>query len=67
MGYAELINKLDALPREKQEEVLAFVEFLFARYGTSTDKSPSHAEATAQTWNAFNERSGSFAEAPATL
>ncbi|MFA5825109.1 MAG: hypothetical protein WC825_03940 [Gallionellaceae bacterium] len=46
MGYAELISKLDALPREKQAEVFDFVEFLSARCGTSTDKPLTHAEWT---------------------
>jgi hypothetical protein len=46
MGYAELISKLEALPREKQAEVFEFVEFLSARCGTSTDKPLSHTEWT---------------------
>jgi hypothetical protein len=33
MGYAELIEKLQALPSEKQAEVFDFVEFLAARFG----------------------------------
>ncbi|MBF0462037.1 MAG: DUF2281 domain-containing protein [Magnetococcales bacterium] len=33
MSYAELINKLATLPREKQSEVFDFVEFLVARWG----------------------------------
>ncbi len=67
MGYAELISKLDALPREKQAEVFEFVEFLSARSRTSTDKTHTRAEVAAQTWNAFNERSGSFADQHSTL
>ena len=96
MGYAELISKLDALPREKQAEVFDFVEFLSARCGTSTGKPLTHAEWTdaefskmsmqqalrgmenepvvytraevaAQTWNTFNERSGSFSDQHSTL
>ena len=35
MGYAELIEKLQALPMDKQDEVFDFVEFLTARCGTS--------------------------------
>ncbi|HLP99286.1 MAG TPA: hypothetical protein VK149_12680 [Sideroxyarcus sp.] len=46
MGYAELISKLEALPREKQAEVFEFVEFLSARCSTSTGKSITHAEWT---------------------
>ncbi len=34
MGYAELIEKLQALPAEKQAEVVDFVEFLAARFTT---------------------------------
>ncbi len=34
MGFAELIEKLQALPSEKQAEVMDFVEFLSARFGT---------------------------------
>jgi hypothetical protein len=38
MGYVELIEKLQTLPREKQAEVFDFVEFLAARFsGTSPD------------------------------
>lgn len=67
MGYAELISKLETLPREKQDEVLEFVEFLSARSRTSTDKARARAEAAAKTWNKFNERSGSFADQHSTL
>lgn len=35
MVYAELIEKLQALPMDKQDEVFDFVEFLAARCGTS--------------------------------
>ena len=35
MGYAELIEKLQALPIDKQDEVFDFVEFLVARCDTS--------------------------------
>lgn len=31
MGYAELIERLQALPREKQAEVFDFVDFLAGR------------------------------------
>ncbi|MDO9052992.1 MAG: hypothetical protein Q7U37_03540 [Gallionella sp.] len=46
MGYAELINRLESLPRDKQVEVFDFVEFLAARCGASTNKSPPHLEWT---------------------
>lgn len=35
MGYAELIERLQALPQDKQAEVFDFVEFLSARSGVS--------------------------------
>ena len=34
MSYAELIEKLQALPQDKQAEVFDFVEYLVARFGT---------------------------------
>ncbi|MEK7810923.1 MAG: DUF2281 domain-containing protein [Pseudomonadota bacterium] len=46
MGYAELINRLESLPRDKQAEVFDFVEFLAARCGTSTNEPLSHTEWT---------------------
>jgi hypothetical protein len=46
MGYAELISKLDALPREKRAEVFDFVEFLAARCDTTSGKPLSHSEWT---------------------
>ena len=46
MGYAELINRLESLPRDKQAEVFDFVEFLAARCGASTNKPLPHAEWT---------------------
>jgi hypothetical protein len=67
MGYAELISKLEALPREKQAEVFEFVEFLSERCGASVDKPSQRAEAAAKTWNSFNERHGSFADQHSTL
>ena len=67
MGYAELINKLEALPREKQAEVFEFVEFLSERCGTSADKPLKRAEVASKTWNSFNERFGSFADQHSTL
>ena len=38
MGYAELIEKLQGLPAEKQAEVFDFVEFLAARFGKAKGK-----------------------------
>jgi hypothetical protein len=35
MSYTELIEKLQALPSEKQAEVFDFVEFLSARFGAN--------------------------------
>ncbi|MCK9389754.1 MAG: DUF2281 domain-containing protein [Sulfuritalea sp.] len=35
MGYAELIERLQALPQDKQTEVFDFVEFLSARSGNA--------------------------------
>lgn len=35
MGYAELIERLQALPQDKQAEVFDFVEFLLARSGAA--------------------------------
>lgn len=46
MGYTELISKLEALPRDKQAEVFECVEFLSARFGSSTEKPLVHAEWT---------------------
>lgn len=46
MGYAELISKLEALPREKRAEVFDFVEFLAARCDMTTGKPLTHAEWT---------------------
>jgi len=46
MGYAELISKLEALPRDKQAEVFDFVEFLAARCEAETGKPHTHAEWT---------------------
>lgn len=67
MGYAELISKLEALPREKQVEVFEFVDFLSARCGISVDKPLARAEVAAKTWNSFNECFGSFADQHSTL
>ncbi len=35
MGYAELIEKLQALPEDKRAEVFDFVEFLASRFASS--------------------------------
>ncbi len=39
MSYAELIEKLQALPQDKQAEVFDFVEYLVARFGSDADRS----------------------------
>ena len=39
MGYAELIERLQALPQDKQAEVFDFVEFLSTRSGLG-EKAP---------------------------
>jgi len=67
MGYAELISKLQSLPREKQEEVFEFVEFLSVRCVAPADQPLKRAEIAAQTWNSFNEHFGSFADQHSTL
>jgi hypothetical protein len=46
MGYAELISKLEALPREKQAEVFDFIEFLSVRCSPAAGKAPTHTEWT---------------------
>lgn len=46
MGYAELISRLESLPRDKQAEVFDFVEFLAARCGTTFGTQLTHAEWT---------------------
>jgi hypothetical protein len=46
MGYAELINRLESLPREKQAEVFDFVEFLASRCSAATGKPFSRADWT---------------------
>jgi hypothetical protein len=46
MSYAELISRLESLPRDKRAEVFDFVEFLASRCGTSTGKPLAHAEWT---------------------
>lgn len=67
MGYAELISKLESLPRDKQAEVFEFVEFLSARSNASIDQTRSRAKVAAHTWNTFNECVGSFADQHSTL
>ncbi|MBU1426282.1 MAG: DUF2281 domain-containing protein [Gammaproteobacteria bacterium] len=67
MEYIELISKLKSLPREKQAEVLEFVEFLSERCGAPADKPLKRADVAAKTWNSFNECHGSFADQHSTL
>ena len=42
MGYAELIERLQTLPQDKQAAVFDFVEFLSAR--STHEKLPAHAD-----------------------
>jgi hypothetical protein len=67
MDNAELTCKLGSLPREKQVEVFEFVECISAGTNTLADKNHSRAEVEVQTWNTFNERSGSFSDQHSTL
>lgn len=67
MGYAELISKLEALPREKQAEVFEYIDFLTERCAASAESPRARAEVAAKTWNTFNERIGSFADQHSTL
>lgn len=46
MGYAELVERLQALPQERQAEVFDFVEFLSARFGFADSKPLAHGEWT---------------------
>ena len=54
MGYAELIERLQTLPREKQAEVFDFVEFLVARSGPLAGKSLDHVEWTDAEFSAMS-------------
>lgn len=46
MGYAELIERLQALPQDKQAEVFDFIEFLSRRGGSSEKAPPIQSEWT---------------------
>lgn len=46
MGYAELISKLEALPRDKRNEVFDFIDFLSMRCEVPADKPPIRAQWT---------------------
>ena len=46
MGYAELIERLQALPQDKQAEVFDFVEFLSTRSGNADASRPVHGDWT---------------------
>ncbi|MFH1871915.1 MAG: DUF2281 domain-containing protein [Pseudomonadota bacterium] len=46
MGYAELIERLQALPQDKQTEVFDFVEFLSARFGSAGEALLGHGDWT---------------------
>lgn len=54
MGYAELIERLQSLPREKQAEVFDFVEFLVARSGLVAGKSIDHVDWTDAEFSAMS-------------
>ena len=54
MGYAELIERLQSLPREKQAEVFDFVEFLVARSGLAARKSIDHVDRTDAEFSAMS-------------
>lgn len=47
MDHDELLAKLRMLPRDKQVEVMDFVDFLVARYGRCNETPPGHASAEA--------------------
>jgi len=46
MGYAELIERVQSLPRGKQVEVFDFVEFLAVQSGLAGNKTLAHGEWT---------------------
>lgn len=46
MGYVELIERLQALPQEKQTEVFDFVDFLCARFGSAGEAILAHGDWT---------------------
>ena len=46
MGYAELIERLQALPQDKQAEVFDYVEFLSARFGSAGETLLAHGDWT---------------------
>jgi hypothetical protein len=46
MGYAELIERLQGLPQDKQIEVFDFVEFLSARCGNADAGIPTRGDWT---------------------
>ena len=46
MGYAELIERLQALPLDKQAEVFDFVEFLSVRFGSASETPLAHGDWT---------------------
>ena len=53
MGYAELIERLQALPQDKQAEVFDFIEFLSARCGVTSVKHLSRADWTDEDFSAM--------------
>ena len=56
MGYAELIERLQSLPREKQAKVFVFVEFQVARSGLAAGKSIDHVDWTDAKFSAMSMR-----------
>jgi hypothetical protein len=52
MGYAELIEKLQNLPADKQSEVVDFVEFLASRTSLRDAKSEVRSQSTLAEWRA---------------
>lgn len=67
MGYAELISKLETLPRDKQAEVFQLVESLTNKSNAQKNPTRQRAEAEAVAWNNFNDRCGAFADQHSTL
>ena len=53
MGYIELLEKLKALPPEKQAEVWDFVEFLTAQCAARSNRSHDRGEWTNAGFSAF--------------
>ncbi len=52
MGYAELIEKLQNLPSDKQSEVVDFVEFLASRIALRSSESEGQSKSALSEWRA---------------